>query len=110
MALKHSKAKKPVKASAKKVKDSNKQSFLSRLFSPIAKSRAWKFLRRWVIRSPFGGYFVGAWRELRQVNWPKRKTAWKLTMAVFLFSAVFSAFTTALDYGFEKLARQLLLR
>lgn len=78
--------------------------------APIRNSRVWKFLRRWILRSPFRGYFVSAWRELRQVTWPDRVTAWKLTFTVIAFSVVFALFTTALDYGFERLAKELFLK
>ena len=32
-----------------------------------------------------GGYFAGAWVELRQVRWPNRRATWSLTLAVILF-------------------------
>jgi preprotein translocase SecE subunit len=84
--------------------------FTSKVTRPIRRSRIWRFLRRTILRSPFGGYFKNSWQELRLVKWPDRKTALKLTLVVIIFSAVFSAFTTALDYGFEKLAKQLFLK
>ncbi|MDN5819459.1 MAG: preprotein translocase subunit SecE, partial [bacterium] len=34
------------------------------------------------VLSSIGGYFVGAWKELRQVHWPNRKSTWGLTIAV----------------------------
>jgi preprotein translocase SecE subunit len=84
--------------------------FFTKLTHPVRNSRVWRFLRRTVIRSPFGGYFKNSWQELRRVQWPDRKTALKLTLVVIIFSAIFSAFTTALDYGFERLAKQLFLK
>lgn len=89
---------------------SNIASSTSRITRPVRHSRGWRLLRRTILRSPFGGYFVKSWQELRKVEWPNRKTAWKLTVTVVLFSAIFSAFTTALDYGFEKLAKQIFLK
>src|SRR5690606_6291010 len=85
-------------------------SFIVRLTAPIRATRVWKFLRRTILRSPFKGYFVESFRELRKVTWPDRKTSWRLTIVVILFSAVFSAFTTLLDIGFEKLAKQIFLK
>lgn len=84
--------------------------FFSRLTTPIRRSKVWKFLRRKVLRSPFRGYFINSWRELRKVEWPDRKTSWKLTFIVIAFSAVFAVITTSLDYGFEKIAKQIFLK
>ena len=61
-------------------------------------------------RSPFRGYFIESWREIRRVKWPKRREAWKLTFAVIVFSVVFAAFLATLDFLFEKLAKVIFLR
>lgn len=84
--------------------------FFSKITTPVRNSKVWKFLRRTVLRSPFRGYFVSSWKELKQVSWPNRKTAWKLTLTVFLFSALFAVFTSSLDYGFERLAKEIFLK
>lgn len=84
--------------------------FFVRITAPIRNSKPWKFLRRTILRSPFRGYFVNSWRELKKVEWPNRKTAWKLTLTVFIFSAVFAVFTAAIDLGFEKLAKEIFLK
>ena len=84
--------------------------FFKKLTAPIRRNRGWKFLRRTVIRSPFRGYFLNSWRELRQVTWPSRGTAWKLTVIVILFSTIFAALTSGLDVGFEKIAREIFLK
>lgn len=55
-----------------------------------------------------GGYFKGAWVELRQVHWPTRSATWSLTGAVLLFSAFFVVFITALDAGFKFVFEQIL--
>ena len=83
---------------------------LTRITKPVRNNKVWKFLRKWILRSPFKGYFVNSFRELKYVEWPDRKTSLKLTLTVILFSAFFSAFTTALDFGFERLAKQLFLK
>lgn len=44
-----------------------------------------------------GGYFKGAWLELRQVRWPSRKQTWSLTLAVLLFSVLFGAMIFLID-------------
>lgn len=48
-----------------------------------------------------GGYFKGAWIELRQVRWPNRQATWALTLAVILFSLAFMALVTLLDAFFK---------
>ena len=62
-------------------------------------------------RGPIGaffGYFVGAWKELRQVHWPTRQATWSLTAAVLGFSAFFVAFILLLDAFFKFVFQQLL--
>ena len=56
-----------------------------------------------------GGYFTGAWYELKQVRWPSRRTTWALTLAVILFSAFFVALTVLLDFFFQWLFEQIIV-
>jgi len=55
------------------------------------------------------GYFRSAWSELRQVSWPGRKETWKLVFAVFMFAIVIGTVIAVLDYGLEKLLREVIL-
>lgn len=55
------------------------------------------------------GYIKGSWRELRRVTWPGRKEAWKMTFAVIVFTILFTAYTTGLDFILEKVVRQIFL-
>jgi preprotein translocase subunit SecE len=48
-----------------------------------------------------GGYFKGAWGELRQVRWPNRRATWSLTGAVIAYSAFFVFVVLLLDAGFK---------
>lgn len=50
-----------------------------------------------------GGYFKGAWAELKQVRWPTRRATWGLTLAVVLFTLFFVAFIVFLDTIFQQL-------
>lgn len=50
-----------------------------------------------------GGYFKGAWFELRQVRWPTRRATWELTLAVILFSVFFAVIIVLLDLLFKYL-------
>jgi preprotein translocase SecE subunit len=55
-----------------------------------------------------GGYFKGAWIELRLVRWPTRRATWGLTLAVILFSAFFVVVILLLDILFKYLFELLL--
>jgi len=57
----------------------------------------------WIVRAAkaFGGYFVGAWKELREVRWPNRKATWSLTLAVLAFCAFFVIIILLLDALFK---------
>ncbi len=48
-----------------------------------------------------GGYFKGAWVELRQVRWPTRKATWSLTGAVLLYTLFFVILILLLDAAFK---------
>lgn len=48
-----------------------------------------------------GGYFKGAWTELRLVRWPTRRATWGLTLAVILFSLFFVIIILLLDILFK---------
>ena len=55
-------------------------------------------------RNPFkalGGYFKGAWYELRQVRWPDRKATWSMTGALLAFTAFFVVIILLLDALFK---------
>ncbi len=56
-----------------------------------------------------GGYFKGAWQELRQVRWPNRAATWSLTLAVILFSLFFAGIILGLDTAFSYLFKEILL-
>lgn len=56
-----------------------------------------------------GGYFKGAWEELRQVRWPDRRTTWGLTLAVIVFTLFFIVLIVVLDYAFQWIFDKVLL-
>lgn len=55
-----------------------------------------------------GGYFKGAWFELRQVRWPNRRATWSLTAAVLIFTAFFVVLVVLLDILFKYLFQLIL--
>ncbi len=61
------------------------------------------------------GHFVPrfireSWVELRQVTWPTKSEAARLTLAVFIFATVFAVFIQIIDYGFSRLVKEIILR
>jgi len=64
------------------------------------------------LAAPFvatGRYVGGSWRELREVRWPNRKMTWGLTLAVLVFSGVFTLFIILLDLLFDFISKRILL-
>jgi len=62
-------------------------------------------------KNPFvalGGYFKGAWFELREVRWPTRRATWSLTLAVLVFTAFFMVLILLLDAGYKALFETIL--
>jgi preprotein translocase SecE subunit len=55
-----------------------------------------------------GGYFKGAWAELKQVRWPTRRATWGLTFAVIAYSAFFVVVVLLLDALFRYLFELIL--
>jgi preprotein translocase SecE subunit len=55
-------------------------------------------------------FMRGSWQELRLVTWPTKHEGRRLTTAVVLFSVVFGALIAVVDYGLDKLFKQLLLK
>ncbi len=65
---------------------------------------------RWVGKILGLGYFRGAWQELKLVTWPTWHESRRLTGAVIMFSVVFGALVALVDYGLDKLFKQILLK
>ena len=55
-------------------------------------------------------YFRNSWRELRQTTWPSRRESRQLTTAVVLFAVVFGLLIAVVDYGLDKVFKQVLLK
>jgi preprotein translocase SecE subunit len=55
-------------------------------------------------------YFRNSWRELRQVTWLKFKESYRLTYAVIAFAAIFGVLVALLDYGLDKVFKEVLLK
>ncbi len=73
-------------------------------FAPIGK------VLRLIGKVIFPAYFRKSWRELRQVSWPNMKQSRQLTFAVLVFAVVFGAAVAIVDYGLDKVFRNVLLK
>ena len=58
----------------------------------------------------FPAYFRNSWRELRQVKWPNRTESRQLTFAVLVFAIVFGGLVAIVDFGLDKVFKQVLLK
>ena len=58
--------------------------------------------------SAVGGYFKGAWHELKLVRWPTRSATWAMTVAVLAFTFIFVIVILLLDAGFNWAFEQIL--
>ena len=56
------------------------------------------------------GYIRGSVQELKQVTWPTRHEGRRLTTAVIMFSIVFGLLIALVDYGLDKLFKDILLK
>ncbi len=54
-------------------------------------------------------YFRNSWKELRQVTWPTRRETWQLTLAVIIFSVIFGVLVAVVDYGLNKVFKELII-
>jgi preprotein translocase subunit SecE len=87
----------------KKVRKHGKKEF----HLPLPDNKVGRFLRR---RVRFMPKFVReAWAEIRLVTWPNRKDTFRLTMAVFIFAVIFASIVGLLDFGLDKLFKEVLL-
>ena len=61
-------------------------------------------------RSATPRYFTQSFREFKNITWPSFGSALKLTFAVLVFSVVMATFIRALDFGFDKLFKEVILK
>lgn len=55
-------------------------------------------------------YLRNSWRELKLVTWPTWKQSRQLTFAVLVFAVIFGALIAVVDYGLDKVFRNILLK
>lgn len=87
-------------------------------FRTIAAFKLWqttawkpfKFIGRWIGLIVWPPYFRNSFRELKLVTWPNWKQSWRLTFAVLSFAAVFGVVIAGLDWGLDRLFKDILLK
>lgn len=55
------------------------------------------------------GYVRNSVKELKQVTWPRWRQSLRLTWAVLVFSVFFGVILAIVDFGLDKVFRQLIL-
>lgn len=55
-------------------------------------------------------FIRSSWQELKGVTWPTRREGRRLTTAVIIFSVIFGALIAAVDYGLDKIFKQLFVK
>lgn len=55
-------------------------------------------------------YLRSSWKELKLVTWPNRKQSRQLTLAVLIFAVAFGAVVALVDYGLDRVFRNILLK
>ncbi len=86
-----------------------------KMIKPVApltkpfKTKPFRFIGNFLYKILFIGYFMASWRELRQVTWPGRRETAQLTLAVFMFAIGFGIMIAVVDYGLDKLFKEVLL-
>ena len=55
-------------------------------------------------------YFRNSWKELKLVTWPTLRESRRLTGAVLIFAFIFGVIIAVVDYGLDKLFKEVLLK
>lgn len=55
-------------------------------------------------------YVRNSWKELKLVTWPTWKESRQLTFAVLVFAIIFGAVIALVDFGLDKIFRNILLK
>lgn len=65
---------------------------------------------RFIGKILFPAYLRQSWHELRQVTWPGWRESRRLTFAVLVFAVAFGAAVAVIDFGLDRLFRDILLK
>lgn len=76
---------------------------------PLKKAAKFKIVR-FIGKIIFPAYLRNSWQELKKVTWPNWQQSRKLTVAVLIFALIFGAIVAVVDYGLDKIFKDILLR
>lgn len=79
---------------------------LGKLIGKLGRFRVFRIIARILLPR----YIRNSWRELRMVTWPNRRTSWKLTYAVIVFSIIFGVIVAIVDFALDKLFKELIIK
>lgn len=93
----------------------------SKAISPVAKPvgdfgkkvfnrQPFKFIGKVLGKILLPTYVRLSWQELKLVTWPKWRESLRLTRAVLIFAVIFGITIAAVDYGLEKVFKQILIK
>ena len=74
---------------------------------PLPDNKVGKVLGKRVRLTP--GFVRDAWREIKLVRWPNARETIRLTIAVFIFAVVFAVIVGLIDFGLDKLFREVII-
>jgi preprotein translocase SecE subunit len=80
--------------------------FIGRSIGKLGKYKAFRVIGRIL----WPTYFRNSFKELKQVTWPGRRESWQLTSAVIIFSIIFGLLIAIVDFGLDKIFKQVLLK
>lgn len=101
---------KRIRQTASRVKDplAKAQAFGRREYHiPLPDDRIGKFLGKRVRLFP--KFIREAFAEVKKVTWPDARTTVRLTLAVFIFSVIFAGIAGLLDFGLDKLFKEVII-
>lgn len=75
----------------------------------LAKLGRFKFFK-FIGKILWPAYFRNSWKELKQVTWPTRRETWQLTLAVIIFSVIFGVVIAIVDFGLDKMFKQVIIK
>lgn len=77
-------------------------------YLPLPDTKAGRFLNK--KRHIIPTFFKESFAELMQVEWPTKKQTFNLSVAVFLFAFFFGLIVSVVDYGLDKLFKELIIK
>jgi preprotein translocase SecE subunit len=80
--------------------------FIGRGIGKLGKYKIFRIIGRIL----WPAYFRNSFKELKQVTWPNRRESWQLTSAVIIFSIIFGVLIAVVDFGLDKVFKQVLLK